>query len=113
MTAKTEGVQTGEFLVSEANGTLSRESATITGGSYPAGQVLGMITSSKKYTAYTSGASNGSQNAAAILYSAVDASSADASGAIVARYAEVSGGSLTGSDATAITKLAEKGIIIR
>ena len=47
--ATTEATRAGEFLLSEANGTRSRESVTVTGGSYPAGQVLGKVTASGKY----------------------------------------------------------------
>jgi hypothetical protein len=43
MTVYTEGLHTGEYLVSEANGYLSREVATIAGGNYVAGTVLGKI----------------------------------------------------------------------
>jgi hypothetical protein len=113
MSIQTEGVRAGEFLISEANGTRSRDSGVITGGKYPAGQVLGMVTASKKYTAYTPGASNGSQNAAAILYSPTDASAEDTSSAIISRDAEVSEELLTGLDAAGITKLSVKDIIIR
>ena len=37
---KTETTRAGEFLVSEANGKRSRETITVTGGPYVAGQVL-------------------------------------------------------------------------
>jgi hypothetical protein len=113
MSIQTEGVRAGEFLISEASGTRSRDSGVITGGKYPAGKVLGMVTASKKYTAYTPSASNGSQNAAAILYSPTDASAEDSSSAIISRDAEVSEELLTGLDAAGITKLSVKDIIIR
>lgn len=44
MTEFTEGFHTGEYLVSEANGYRSRDIATITGGDYQPGTVLGRIT---------------------------------------------------------------------
>jgi hypothetical protein len=113
MPIQNEGARAGEFLVSEANGTRSRESGVITGGKYPAGQILGLVTASKKYTAYTPGASNGSQNAAAILYAPTDASAEDVTSAIIARDAEISEEVLTGLDANGITKLSDKGIIVR
>ncbi len=113
MESKTEGVRSGEFLVSEANGTRSRESVTITGGSFPAGQVLGMITASKKYTAYASGATDGSENAAAVLYGATDASTADQSAVAIVRDAEISEELAADIDAAAIIELSTKGIITR
>ena len=109
----TEATRAGEFLVSEANGSRSRESITLTGGPYPAGQVLGKITASGKYTAYAAGASNGTETAAAVLWSAADGSAADVSAVAVVRDAEVSQALLTGEDADAITDLAAVGIIAR
>ena len=113
MESKTEGVRSGEFLVSEASGTRSRESVTITGGSFPAGQVLGMITASKKYTAYVSGATDGSENAAGILYGATDASAADTSAVVIVRDAEISEELAADIDAAAIIELSAIGIITR
>lgn len=109
----TEATRAGEFLISEANGMRSREEVTVTGGDYPAGQVLGKITASGKYTAYDDGASDGSETAAAILWSAADTSSADASKAVIVRDAEVSEGLLTGLDANGKADLAAAGIITR
>lgn len=115
MTVKTEGQHAGEFLISEASGTRSRESITVTGGSYPAGQVLGKITASGKYTVYDAAVdpADGSETAAAILHSAVDASSADAKGVGIVRDAEVRGTDLTDNDAGGTADLAAVGIIVR
>ena len=113
MEAKIQGIRTGEFLVSEANGTRSRETITATGGDYPAGQVLGIITASGKYTAYATGASDGSENAAAVLYASKDASTDDQLAVVIARDAEVSEELCEGIDAAAITALAAKGVITR
>ncbi|WP_278366875.1 MULTISPECIES: head decoration protein [Marinobacter] len=110
---KTETTRAGEFLVSEANGKRSRETITVTGGPYVAGQVLGKITASGKYTAYASGASNGTQTAAGVLYAAADGSSADVTAVGVVRDAEIDEALLTGDDADAITDLAAIGIIAR
>ena len=46
-------------------------------GNSPPGTVLGRITSGGKYTVLTPGASNGSQNAAGLLWGAADATDAD------------------------------------
>lgn len=69
--ALTEGKHTGEFLVSEANGTLSRDKATVTVAAtttLPAGLVLGRITATGKYVPYDNGAVDGSEVASAVLY---------------------------------------------
>jgi hypothetical protein len=75
--------------------------------------VLGKITASGKYTAYAAGASDGTETAAAVLWSAADGSDADVSAAAIVRDAEVSEALLTGEDADAITDLAAVGIIAR
>ena len=113
MSIKHEPNHAGEFLLSEANGTRSRATKTITGGKYPAGQVLGEIAANKKLTAYSAGASDGSETAVAILYSSVDAATADKSGVVIAMDAEVSKALLVDDDADAITDLAAVGIIAR
>lgn len=41
MTTVTESFHAGEYLLSEGNGSISREQVVITGGNYPAGTVLG------------------------------------------------------------------------
>lgn len=63
----------GAHLVDEPSRHLSRKKVTVTGGDYPAGQVLGIITASKKYTAHDPAAADGSQVAAAILFDNTDA----------------------------------------
>ena len=110
---KTQTVRAGEFLVSEANGTRSREAITVTGGPYLPGQVLGKITASGKYTAYTGGASNGTETAAGVLYAAADGSVADVSAVAIVRDAEVSEALLTGEDADGLADLAAVGVIAR
>lgn len=116
----TEGNRTGEYLLSEGNGGISRETVTITGGTYTAGQVLGKVSASGKYTAHDPAATNGSQHASAVLYNDVDASTADTEGVVTARLAEVTGavliwkgGIADAEKVTAISKLAEKHIIVR
>lgn len=96
----TEQARTGEFIVSEANGTLSRSSIVIVSGQdLAAGTVLGKITASGKYKAYSNAAGDGSETAAGILYAAVDASAADTKGVMIDYHAEVAEDSLTGIDA--------------
>jgi len=94
--ALTESTRAGEFILAEANGTISREEVTIVSGQdLVAGTVVGKITASGKYTAYDDDNADGSQAAAGILYDAVDASAADAKGVIIARHAEVATDLLT------------------
>lgn len=110
-----EGKHTGEFLLSEANGTRSREEVVIAAAAAAlvAGTVMGKITASGKYVAYNDGASDGSQTAAGILYSNVADSASDQKAVIIARDAEVVGAELTGNDANGTTDLKALGIIVR
>lgn len=113
--ALTEGLHTGEFIVSEANGTRSREEVTLAAAAaaLPVGQVLGKITASGKYAAYNNGAVDGTEVAAAILYAAAADSAADQKVTVVVRDAEVDESLLTGLDATGKTDLAALGIVMR
>jgi len=121
MTSVVEKTHTGGFLLAEANGNLSREQkVVITGQNLQAGTVLGIITASGKATILAPAASDGSQNAAGVLYGAVDATGADVPGAIIARDAEVIAAELTWpggisgpQKVTATTALAALGIILR
>jgi hypothetical protein len=120
MTTLTEGRHCGEFLLSEAEGTRSRDVVTIASGhDVAAGTVLGKITSGGKYAPYDNGASDGTQTAVAIAYDHYDATDADVTGAVViARDAEVIGDALTtagsaGDVSAAVTDLKSLGIIVR
>lgn len=124
MTTVTEGYYRGEFVMSEANGTRSRETVTIASGAgvLAAGTVLGKITASGKYVLHdpVTPASDGSQNAAAILYGRTDATSADAPAVAIVRDAEIAKGALawkSGATNThktnAYTALAALGVIAR
>ena len=93
--ALTETLRPGEFILAEANGTISREQVTILSGqNLAAGTVVGKVSASGKYIAYDDDNADGSQTAAGILYAAVDASAADAPGVIISRDAEVADGQL-------------------
>lgn len=110
----TEAARAGDFIIAEANGTLSRDDVTIVSGqNLAAGTVLGKITASGKMTAYSNVATDGSQAAVGILYDAVDASAADAPGVMIARHAEVVGAELTGNDAPGTADLLALDIIVR
>jgi hypothetical protein len=88
----TQGPRRGEFILSEAEGTLSRETGTLVRGqNLKAGTVL-ELDNSGKLTAFTGdNDSNGDliKDACGVLYDSVDASSADTPAAYIARDAEV------------------------
>lgn len=96
MGTQSETNHTAEFLLSEGNGSISREAITVVSGqNLQAGTVLGKITASGKMTAYDDDNVDGSQTAVGILYADVDASAGDMTGVMIARMAEVSDAKLT------------------
>ena len=118
--------RTASFLVSEGQGTFSREQEMIAGdsGKIKPGTVLGKVTANGKFKPLAPAASDGTQNAAAILYEGCDTGkdddAEDVRRTIVARHAEVHGAMLIWPDGIAdakkkiaIGKLAELGIVIR
>jgi hypothetical protein len=111
-----EGFHTGEYLVSEAEGTLSREEVTVTqsGTALVSGTVLGKVTATGKYKPYNNTATDGSEVAAAILYTELKAATGDAKGVVVhVRNCEVFKGALTGLDNPAIADLKLLNVIVR
>ena len=106
MAVVVEGIHTGEYLVSEVNTNLSRNTGVlITGQNLVAGTLLGIITASGKFTRHAHGAADGSEDVAGILYDNVDATNADTTVVYTKRLAVVRESSLTysaGSDAAAI-----------
>nr|DAP68844.1 MAG TPA: head decoration protein D [Caudoviricetes sp.] len=105
-----EGTHTGEFLISEGNGQISRERVTIVAG--PAlvpGQLLASA-GGGKYKPYVNKAGG---DAVAVLYGGLPQSDADRDGAGIVRDAEVLTALLVGIDVDAGTALAAKGIILR
>lgn len=122
MTILTEGKRAGEFLISEAPGSLSRAAITILSGAgvLVAGTVLAKITASGKYTLYDNAGTDGTETAAAILYAGVDASSADTAAVGIVRLAEIDtndltwfSGAITSDKTAAYTDLATAYIIAR
>lgn len=126
MTALTEGKNASEVLLSEGNGSWSREEVTIVNGTgvVKVGDVLGKITSSGKYEKSAVKLTQndpGSGDAVAVAITGCDATSADAKCVIVARGAEVNKNQLSyASDVSDDTKKAAKhamlagvGIIVR
>ncbi|MEM1113273.1 MAG: head decoration protein [Pseudomonadota bacterium] len=92
----TEPRHRGEHVISEANGSLSREEGVlVTGQNLVVGTVLGKITASGSYTAFNQDASDGSQVAAGVLYGAVDASTEDKPCVVHVRSCELMAQALT------------------
>ena len=121
-TTFTEGAAAAEFILSEANGSRSRDNITILSGqTIKAGNVLGKVTASGKYKLVTVAASDGSQNGVAVAIYDVDASGGDTYAAAIVRDAEVNKNLLTyGADVDTSpeqlavqTSLATVGIIAR
>lgn len=113
--ALTEGPRTGAHLVSESNGTRSREEITIaaSAGEMVAGTVLGKITASGKYAAYNNGASDGTEVATGILYAAVPDLAVDQKAVAHVRDCEVAKIRLTGIDTAGEADLKALGVIVR
>ena len=89
---KTEGMYTGEFLVSEGNNSISREQVSFAANlMLKPGTVVARVTASGRYKALDPAAADGTENAAGILYAAVTTDASGGDGVIVARLAEVVG----------------------
>ncbi|ASG21405.1 head decoration protein [Nitrospirillum viridazoti] len=87
----TEGLNTGEYLVSEANGNLSRDTITLaqSAAPYSAGQVLAYVAASDHYVAYDEAAQGDAAVAAAINFARVNASAGDVRATAHTNYAEI------------------------
>jgi len=123
MTTLVKGQYPGGFLIWEVLRDYTRETVTLASGAgkLAPGTVLGKITTGGKYTTLAPGASNGSQNAAGILWGHADATDADAPGVVLIRGpAIVNPHEITWPEAateaqiaTATTALAALGIVLR
>lgn len=115
MSTQTERARTGEFLLAEANGSLSREQVTFaaTTAILPAGTVVGKITVGGKWAPYDPDATDGTEAAAGILYAELPIATGDQPGVVLVRHAEVAETHLTGIDADAKADLAALQIIVR
>lgn len=113
--ALNQGKFTGEFIVSEGNGSISREQIVIAAASpaMVAGTVLGKITATGKYAPYNNANADGTQTAVAILYDNIPDSASDQKATAIVRLAEVQQSELTGYDAAAGAELALTHIIVR
>jgi len=122
MATYNEPIRPAEFLLSEAEGTLSRESVVIASGSgvIQPGTVLGKITTGGKYAPFDDDNTDGTETAVAIALMQVDATSAEAPCAVITRLAEVKSTALVwastndaGDKTAGIADLAARYIILR
>ncbi len=115
MATQTEGKHPTEFLLSEGEGKISREVVTIAAAATAlvAGTVLGKITASGKFVAYSNAASDGSEVAAGVLYANVPDSAADQKAVAIVRLAEVAAINLVGADTPGKADLLALNIIVR
>ena len=123
MTTLTEGPHSGGFLVWEVLRDYTRETITVASGvgKLAPGTVLGKITTGGKYTGLAPAATNGSQNAAGILWADVDATEVDAPGVVILRGPAIANrheivwpeAATEAQITTATTALAALGIILR
>ena len=112
---KTEGIHAGEILLSEANGTRSREEITLaaTAAVLPAGQLLGTVTASGHYAPYDPDGLDGTNAVTAVLYAPVGISVAAQRSVGIVRDAEVKRALLTGLDVAGEAALLALGIVAR
>jgi Bacteriophage lambda head decoration protein D len=120
MPSTTMKPRAGDFILSEANGTRSRENGILDTGDLQAGTVLGRITASGKYVQFAPAATNGSENAAGLLYDNSNATAADQAIVVIARDAEIKAdyivwpaGISTEDKTAAIVELNALGVFIR
>ncbi|WP_299558709.1 head decoration protein [uncultured Sulfitobacter sp.] len=97
MPTLTEGKTPGDFMLFEEHSFYSRDEVVVAAGAdLEPGTVLGKITASGKFVACDHTAADGSEVAAAVLYTPALAADADVTDAVViARQAQVRRGGLT------------------
>lgn len=109
-----EGQHAAEFILYDEDD-YSRDAVVIssTAGALVPGTLLGKVTASGKYVAYSNAANDGSEVARAINLFAVPDSAADQTVAAITRQAEVMGSALSGLDAAGKADLLAAGIVVR
>ena len=119
MTTLTQGIQVGEWLLSETNGQRSRTKGTVTiAGSIalPSGTVLGKITATGNWVKYDNGLSNGAETAKGILLNSLPGVNGDYQATIFDTDIEAFGAKLNGGagvDAPGTADLLALGIRVR
>ena len=102
-----------DFILSEANGQLSRENAVVTqtGDAVLSGTLLAKLADGK-YVPYVNGDADAG-TVAAILYTHLFAGTGDTKAVVFARNCEVKRSALTGLDADGEADLNKLGIVVR
>lgn len=117
MTVLTQGNESYEFLLSEANGMRSRSQVTVTiagGVALPSGTVLGKITATSKFVKYDeAGTDDGRRVASAVLGTPLAGTNGDIKATVFERDCEVIGARMTGLDANGTADLKLLGVIVR
>lgn len=113
--ALSQGKWTGEFILSEANGMLSREQVTVAAAApaMVAGTLVGIITATGKYAPYNNANVDGTQTCVGALYRALADSASDQPAVVFVRSAEFQRSELTGWDAAAEVELNARNIVTR
>lgn len=108
-------VRVTEFLLSEANGERSRDSATLAANAVAiqAGTLLGKVTATGSLVPYSNAAVDGSGAAVGVLRNFVPISTMPTKQTIFSRDCEVDSLFLTGADAAGIADLALLGVVVR
>ena len=114
----TDSIRNGEFLLSEGNGSISRDEVTLGAGAFVPGMVLGKRDTNGSYYPLDPAKEDGSQVAAAICWGVYAGTKSGA--VVVKRLAEVQDSKLTWPDditpenkALAIEQLETAGIVVR
>jgi hypothetical protein len=104
-----------EFVLSEASGQRSRENiiVTQTGVALKSGTVISRLTADGKYVPYDNVGTDGSEVAAGILYSPLNAATGDVKAVAFVRDCEVIRAALVGINTDAIADLKAVGVIVR
>lgn len=112
MTVVIEPIHTGEYLISEGPGSISRDQITVAAGdALPPGQLL-TKEADGTYAPFVA-ADAATAPAAAVLYAALPASANVRRAVATTRLAEVAQARLSGFDASAVAGLAAQHIIVR
>lgn len=112
MGEKTELAHAGEFLVSEGNGTISRDKGTVTvpaSSTLQAGTVLGQLSADDSFVQYDNAETDGREDAAGVLYNELvneDTEEADVEATVIVRDAEVREDDLIFEDGTSAEDIA-------
>lgn len=111
----TQSPKIEEFVLSEANGFLSREEVTVTlsGTTLLSGTVMSQLTATGKWVKYDDVGTDGSEVASGILYTSQPAITGDVKAVMFVRDCEVTRAALTGLNANGEADLTSKGIRVR